>query len=155
MDYGRQGRLTFRSFLSSLVPCSKLRYFNIDLVVCHVFGPDLDALKDLFLYDQEPRFHGLEKTANIDEAPTDNNAFLQFAFSGMRQIAPWVMIEERLEANNVYGIRKGADKRKLGKLFVNIEYPPLPRQSAGDKIMDFETWKLWSDTTAFKLRITE
>ena len=69
----------------------------------------------------------------------------------MRQIALWVAIEERSEANNVYEICKGAGKRRFGKLFVNIEYPPLQRYSCGVEIMDFGAWKVWSDTIALGL----
>ena len=35
------------------------------LPVCHVFELDLDALKTLFLHDQEPMFPGLRKTAHV------------------------------------------------------------------------------------------
>ena len=65
MDYSHQGRLAFQSFLSSVALCSNLRDFNMDLTVCYVLGSDLDALKTLFLHDQEPRFSGLGLFANV------------------------------------------------------------------------------------------
>lgn len=61
----------------------------------------------------------------------------------MRQVALWVVIEERLEANYLYEVRKGADKRKLGKVFINIESPSLPRLDEGDQMTDLDLWKMW------------
>jgi hypothetical protein len=65
------------------------------------------------------------------------------------------VIEERLNANYVYEIRKGSDKRKFGKLFVNIEYPRLLRPNDGNEIKDFEAWKIWSRTTEPELWVRE
>ena len=44
------------------------------------------------------------------------------------------MTEECLNANDVYGIRKGSDKRKFAKLFVNIKYSRLLRPNEKDEI---------------------
>jgi hypothetical protein len=49
----------------------------------------------------------------------------------MRQVALWVVIEERLQANDLYVVRNGADKGKLGHVFVHLDYSSLLRPFEG------------------------
>jgi hypothetical protein len=49
----------------------------------------------------------------------------------MRQVALWVVIEERLQANDLYVVRNGADKRKFGHVFVHLDYSSLSRLFEG------------------------
>jgi len=154
MDYTRPGRLAFRSFLCSVAFCSNLRRFNMDLSVHHVFGSDQDELKALFPFDRELPVPGLEIIATVLASlpkltevqiamrphiqvdgwtPGHEGLLREYAISGVRQVALWVVIEERLQANNLQEVRNGADKRKFGHVSVDIEYTSLPRFSEGDK----------------------
>ena len=154
MDYGSQEHLAFSGFFCSVAFCSSLRHFNMDLSAHHIFGSDLDELKALFLFDQERPFPGLENIATVftslpklsevnivmrphvqidQETPGQDCMFLRYAFSGMRQVASWVVIAQRLQADNLCEVPPDASKDKLDQVSVNIEYGSLPNLSKGTR----------------------
>lgn len=145
-----------------LAMCKSLRTLRLGLFVSNIFGNDAEALKLRFVEGQPLLSPGLESLANTitslrqlnnlhldfissedrgQQFDAETKLFLQFAFSGMREVLLWMEIKGRLRANHIHEI---GERRKFnGRTFVWVNHRYRIWYREGDDTTDYATWVQW------------
>jgi hypothetical protein len=165
-----EGCVAFQNLLISLTLCMNLRKLRFDVYIPNIFINDRDVLVSHFLAHEPLRISTLETLANTlvslprlevvhhavcntkvttEGLPwvawVERNAFLNFAFSGLRAKTLQMAVYDRLkgcfqdaEANRPKLSVAGGGKAVIW--IEDFEYKSINRES---DIMEYEEWKKW------------
>jgi len=165
LDDGHSGYIAFNTMLGTLPACQSLQYFSLQLAVSHIFRNDVDPLKAFFLHGQPLCSPGLDAFAKFiasfpqlvslhitfqsmrhhaRSALDDDETFLAFALSGVREVMLWLEVTERLQGNNV---RERGDGKgmKFGNVSMWMRYPTTQLRNDGGDKLGFEDWCSWHE----------
>ncbi|KAF2034491.1 hypothetical protein EK21DRAFT_85512 [Setomelanomma holmii] len=153
----------FQGLLRSLVPCQRLKVLVLDVHVSNIFRGDVEELKAFFLHGKaldSPGLHHVagvlaflpslikvdfnmrSRSARYEELDDDTECFLQFAFSGLREMMLFLEIKEELQANYVRG-GDGELRKFCGKTWVSMNYDQYVRFDEEDETLDYGKWINW------------
>ncbi|KAH7405643.1 hypothetical protein DE146DRAFT_753649 [Phaeosphaeria sp. MPI-PUGE-AT-0046c] len=166
LDYGLDGANKFNIMLDSIALCHNITYFSLELAVSHIVSPDIKYLKAHFLHSNplvSPSLDAFADTLASMESlrhihirmrpmpphdgaqhhHTEHEAFLRFAFSGVRELVLWAAFDDCVQGNDVFDNSDGVT-RKLAHVSVwTSMYPAQKLREGGDEMVDYTAWLEW------------
>lgn len=164
--------------LDSIAICHSIRYFSLELAVAHLFTPDIEHLKAHFLHGWPlistsldifsdtltsmqslrrvhirmrpmPTYYGPQPTDTEDET------FLHFAFSGIRESMIWAAFDERMQGNDIFNT-SNSEERKLSGISVWTNfYPARDLREGGHENLKYAAWLEWCKENRKENRVEE
>jgi hypothetical protein len=174
-----EGCIAFQNLLASLALCTNLRKLRFDVYIPNIFINDRDVMVSHFLAHEPLRISTLETLANTlvslprlgvvhlavcntkvttEGLPwvawVERNAFLNFAFSGLRAKTLQMAVYDRLKGSfqDAEANRPKLSGAGGGKAVIWIEDFEYKSINRGSDIMEYEEWKNWYSDMVKKRR---